>query len=95
MLKIPAFKNPIWRTAAMLNIEKPRHFGNGMTDRCKIWHYIFAKFYTVRDHVLLRTTSLSNWNRKLIRDVNGRHLKNFSDDITTPTMVVFTQNLVF
>ena len=24
-------------------IEKPRYFGNGMTDRCEIWHDILAK----------------------------------------------------
>jgi len=78
-----------------LNIDKPRYFGNGITDRREIWHDMFAKFGALRDPDLLRTTSLSNWNWKLIRDVNGRHLKNFSDDITTPTMVVFTQNLVF
>jgi len=49
----------------------------------------FAKFGTLRDTGLLRTTALSNWNRKLIRDVNGRHLENFNDVINTPPMVRF------
>jgi len=34
---------------------------------------IFTKFGTLGDPVLLRTCGLPNWNRKLIRDVNGRH----------------------
>ena len=54
-----------------------------MADRHEIWHDIFEKFRTLGDPVRLRTTALSNWNRKLIRDVNGRHLENFSDVITT------------
>jgi len=67
-----------------------------MTDRCKIWHDIFAKFGTLRDPDLLRITALSNWNRKLIRDVNGHRLENFNDVIiTTPPIVRFTRNLVF
>jgi len=35
---------------------------------------IFTKFDTLRDPDLLRTCVLPNWNQKLIRDVNGRHL---------------------
>jgi len=89
-LKIRTFKNPRWRTAAILNIEKPRYFGNGMTDRRESWHDIFAKFGTLRDPDLLTTTALSKWNQKLIRDVNGRHLENFNNVITTPLMVQFT-----
>jgi len=27
----------------------------------------------------MRTCVLANWNRKLIRDVNGRHLENLND----------------
>jgi len=61
-----------------------------MTDRREIWHDIFAKFGTLKDPVLLRTAALSNWNRKLIRDINGRHIENFNDVITTPPMVQFT-----
>ena len=33
---------------------------------------IFKKFGTLRDPDLLRTCVLPNWNRMLIRDVNGR-----------------------
>ena len=61
-----------------MNIEKPRYLGNGTTDRREIWHDIFARIGTLRDPVLLRTTALSNWNQKLIRDVNGRHIENFN-----------------
>ena len=72
--------NPGWRTAAIFNSKnprylgknrKPRYFGNTMTDRHKIWHDVFAKFGTLKDPVFLRTTALSNWNWKLIRDVSG------------------------
>jgi len=55
---------------------------------------IFTKFCTLRDPDVLRTCTLPIWNRKLIRAVNGRHLENFSDVITTPSMVWFTRNLV-
>jgi len=55
---------------------------------------IFTKFSTLGDPDLLRTCVLPNWNRMLIRDVNGRHLENFNDVITTPPMVRFTRNLV-
>jgi len=88
-LQIPTYKNPRWRTAAIMNMGNVRYFSNSTTDRSEIWHDIFAKFYTVRDPVLLRTTALSNWNRKLIRDING-HLENFSDVITAPPMVIFS-----
>ena len=37
---------------------------------------IFTKFDTLSD---LRTGVLPKWNRKLIRDVSGRHLENFND----------------
>jgi len=60
-----------------------------MTDRRAVWHDIFAKFGTLYP-VLLRTTAQSNWNRKLISDVNGRYLENFTDVITTLPMVQFT-----
>jgi len=52
--------------AAILNVEKPRYLGNGMTDRREIWHDIFAKFGTFRDADSLTTTALSNWNRKIL-----------------------------
>jgi len=52
---------------------------------------MFTTFGTHRDR--LRTRALPNWNRKLIRDVNGRHFVNFNDVITTPPMVWFTWNL--
>jgi len=58
-----------------------------MTDRREIWYDIFSKFGALRD--LLSATALSNWNHKLIRDVNGRHLENFNDVLTTPPMVRF------
>jgi len=54
-------------SAAILNIEKPRYLGNGITDRREIWHDMFAKFGTLRDPVL-STTALSNCNRKLFRE---------------------------
>ena len=63
-------------------MEKPRYLGNVMTDFHEIWRDIFVKFSTLGDHVLLRTAALSNWNRKLIRDVNCRHLENFNDVMT-------------
>ena len=53
----------------------------------------FTKFGTVTDPDLLRTTALSNWNRTLIRDVNGRHLDNFNNVITAQPMVRFTWRL--
>ena len=55
---------------------------------------IFKKFGRLTDADLLRTTALSNWNWKLIRNVNGRPLENFNDVITTPPMVRFTWNLL-
>jgi len=48
----------------------------------------------IRHHGLLRTCAQPNRNRKLIRDVNGRHLGNFNDVITVLPMVWFTRNLV-
>jgi len=39
----------------------------------------FVKFGAPRELGLLATTALSNWNRKLTRDVNGRRLENFYD----------------
>jgi len=54
------------------------------------WIEIFTKFGILGDPELLRTTALSNWNRKSIHDVNGRHLENFNDVITAPPMVRFT-----
>jgi len=92
---LPTVKNlkllkSTWRTAAILKIEKSRYFGNGMTDCHEIWHGIFAKFGTLRDPVLLRTTAVSNWNRKLICGDNGRHLENFSAVITVLSMVRFS-----
>jgi len=47
---------------------------------------IFTKFGSLRTPDLLRTIALSNWNWKLICNVNGRHLENFSDSITAPTI---------
>jgi len=77
------YKKPRYRG----KIEKPRYFCNGMTDRHEIWHDIFAKYGTLRDHVLLRTTTLSNWNKKLIHDINGRHVENYHNvTITLPTV---------
>jgi len=57
---------------------------------------MFTKFGTLRDLDLLRTAALSNWNRKLTGDVNGRHLENFNDVITTPQagMVLFAGKTV-
>jgi len=81
--------------AAILNIEQLRYFDSGITDCHEIWHDIFVKFGTLRDPVLLRTTALSNWNRKLIRDVNGCHLENFNNVVTMLPMVQCTRNLVF
>ena len=52
---------------------------------------ICTKFGTVTDSDLLRTFALSNWNRKLIRDVNGRHLENFNDIISMSPTVQFTK----
>jgi len=74
---------------AILNIEKPRYLGNGISDRREIWHDMFAKLDTLRDPVL-STTALSNCNRRLIRDFNGHYLENFNDVMTTPSMVRFT-----
>jgi len=62
-------------STAMLNIEKLRYLCNGITDRHKLWHDMFAKFGTLRDPVL-STTALSNCNRKLIRDVSGCRVEN-------------------
>jgi len=53
-----------------------------MTYRREIWRDVFAKFGTLRDSDLLRTIALWNWNQKLIRDVNGRHLENLNDVIS-------------
>ena len=74
---------------AILNIEKPRYLGNGISDRREIWHDMFAKFDKLRDPVL-RTTALSNSNRRLIRDFNDHHLEKFNDVMTTPPKVRFT-----
>ena len=53
---------------------------------------IYTKFGTVTDSDLLRTCALSNRNRKLIRDVNGRHLENFNGVITMSLIVQYTKN---
>jgi len=37
-LKIRTFENPRWRTAAILNIEKPRYRHNDIMDHSQIWH---------------------------------------------------------
>ena len=52
---------------------------------------IFTKFGTHRDPGLLRTCAQPNQNRKLIRDVHGRHLENFNNVITMSPMVQFTK----
>ena len=36
-LQFSTFKNPRWRTAAILKIEKGPYFRNGSTDLHKIW----------------------------------------------------------
>jgi len=36
--EIRTFENPTWRTATILNIEKPRYRGNGIIDYGQIWH---------------------------------------------------------
>jgi len=51
---------------------------------------IDTKFGTLRHSNLMRTRALPNWNWKLIRDVNGRHIENFNDVITVPPMLRFT-----
>ena len=43
---------------------------------------IFTQFGTLRDPDLLRTCAQPNRNRKLTRDVNGRHRENFNDVIS-------------
>jgi len=53
---------------------------------------IFTKRGTLADTDLLRTRALSNRNRRLIRDVNGRNLENFNEVITMPPMVRFAKN---
>jgi len=55
---------------------------------------IFTNFGILRDPDLLRTCALPIRNRKVIRAVNGRHLENFSDVITTSPMVWVTWHLV-
>jgi len=52
--------------------------------------FFLTKFGTLRDPDLLRTCVLPNWNRKLIRDLNGCHLENINDLIITALMVRFT-----
>jgi len=37
-LKFPTFKNPRWRTAAILKNRKRPYLYNGSTDLHKIWH---------------------------------------------------------
>jgi len=53
---------------------------------------IFTTFGTLRHTGLLRTCQQQNRNRKLIRDVNGRHVENFYNVITMSPMVQFTEN---
>jgi len=84
----------IGRTVLQTVAQKPRYISNSITDRRKIWHNMFAKFGTLTDSVL-STSSLSNCNRKLIRDVNSHHLENFNDIIITQPIVRFARNLVF
>jgi len=57
------------------------------------WH-IFTNFGTITDTDLLMTRILPNRNRKLIRDVNGRHLENFDNIIITPPMAQLIWNLL-
>jgi len=52
---------------------------------------MFTKFGTVTDSDLLWTGALSNRNRKLIRDVNGRRLENFNYVITMSPMVQYSK----
>jgi len=68
-------------------------FENGSSYNSAVERDIFTKFGTFTDSDLLRTRALSNWNRKLIRDVNGRHLENFHNVITMSPMVQFTKKI--
>jgi len=67
-------------------------FETGSSYNSAVERDICTKFGTVTDSDLLRTCALSNRNRKLIRDVNGRHIENFNDVITMLRMVQFTKN---
>jgi len=64
----------------------------GSSYNSAVERYIFTKFGTITDSDLLRTCALSNRNRKLLRDVNGRHLENFNNVITMSPMVQFTKS---
>jgi len=68
-------------------------FETGSSYNSAVERDIFTKFGTVTDIDLLRTCALSNQNRKLIRDVNGRHLENFNDVISMSPMVQFTKSI--
>jgi len=46
------------------------------------------KFSTFKYSDILRTAALSNWNRKLIRDVSGCRVENWDDIITTPPTIL-------
>jgi len=67
-------------------------FETGSSYNSAVERDIFTKFGTVTDSDLLRTCALSNRNRKLIRDVNGRHLENFNGVITMSLIVQYTKN---
>jgi len=68
-------------------------FETGSTYNSAVERDIFTKFDTLTDSDFLRTCTLSNRNRKLIRDVNGRYLENFNDVITMSPMGQFTKKL--
>jgi len=55
----------------MLNIEKPRCFGNGMTDCYEIWQDIFAKFGTLRLSLIVLLSEDNN-TIKLQPEVDSR-----------------------
>jgi len=62
-------------------------FETGSSYNSAVEQDIFTKFGTFTDSDLLGTGTLSNQNRKLIRDVNGRHLENFNDVIITMKLI--------
>jgi len=67
-------------------------FETGSSYNSAVERDIFTKIGIVTDSDLLRTCALSNRNRKLIPDVNGRHLENFNDVITMSPIVQYTNN---
>jgi len=78
-------QNEMPMTIGRLKIETGSSYNSAME------RYIFTKFGTVTESDFLRTCALSNRNRKLIRDVNGRYLENFNNVITMSPMVQFTK----